>query len=175
MSRPLRFDAAWNRKRRRRQAWRRWRWAVPLVLLGGLALWQAASGRLAQEWEPGLRPFTICGQARALACVVDGDTVRIGARRIRLTGFDAPEMDGACAAERVRAVEAREELAAWLNAGAFEMDGGADPPRDQYGRELRAVRRTTGDGGHEWLAEHMVAADLADGGGWLGERDWCTD
>ena len=133
-----------------------------------------ASGRLAQEWEPGLRPFTICGQARALACVVDGDTVRIGARRIRLTGFDAPEMDGACAAERVRAVEAREELAAWLNAGPFEMDGGADPPHDRYGRELRAVRRTTSDGGHEWLAEHMVAADLADGSGWLGERDWCA-
>ena len=32
-------------------------------------------------------------------CVVDGDTLRMAERRIRLTGFDAPEMKGACPAE----------------------------------------------------------------------------
>lgn len=173
MSKPLRFDAAWNRRRRWRQAWRRWRWLLPALVIAALALWRGVSGSAGQEWTLAPRPFTICGQARALACVVDGDTVRIGERRIRLTGFDAPEMDGACAAERIRAVEAREELARWLNAGAFEMDGGADPPRDRYGRELRAARRASPQG-EESLADHMVDAGLAEGDGWLDGRDWCA-
>lgn len=105
--------------------------------------------------------------------MVDGDTIRLGQRRIRLTGFDAPEMDGNCPAERIRAVEAREALASWLNSGPFELDGGEDPPRDQYGRELRAARRATGDR-IDTLADHMIAADMAAENGWLDERDWCA-
>ncbi|KLE34127.1 thermonuclease family protein [Aurantiacibacter luteus] len=116
-------------------------------------------------------PATICAIERSAVCVVDGDTLRIGERRVRLTGFDTPEIEGACPAERVKAVEAREELLRWLNAGPFELDGGADPERDKYGRELRAARR-----GSDLLADHMLAAGLAHGGGWAdwGEIDWCA-
>ncbi|QPC98930.1 thermonuclease family protein [Qipengyuania soli] len=91
-------------------------------------------------------------------------------RRIRLTGFDAPEMDGACAAERTRAQEAKRALHAWLAGGPFEWNGGADPPRDKYGRELRAARR-----GKDELADHMIGLGLAEGGGWTTQRiDWCA-
>lgn len=99
-------------------------------------------------------------------CVVDGDTIRIGDRRIRLTGFDAPELDGACPQESLRAQEARAALHGWLSRGPFEMDGGTQPPRDQYGRELRAARR-----GEDYLVDHMVAGDHARRSGEA--RNWC--
>ncbi len=112
------------------------------------------------------RTVTVCGKDSAEACVIDGDTLAIGKRRIRLTGFDAPELDGECEAERQLARVARDELAAWLSLGPFEMDGGAAPARDRYGRELRAVRR-----GGEALADIMVERDLARPSGQ--DRGWC--
>ena len=113
--------------------------------------------------------FTECFQRGGAACTVDGDTIMLGDRRIRLTGFDTPERDGACQAERQLAEVARGELTQWLNRGAFELDGGAEPPRDQYGRELRAARR-----GSEYLADVMIERDLARANGWgAGAADWC--
>ncbi len=111
---------------------------------------------------------SLCAAAGAggAACVIDGDTLAIGPRRIRLTGYDAPEIDGLCEAERRLAQVAREELAAWLNLGAFELDGGAEPPRDDYHRELRAARR-----GGEELAETMIERELARRSRL--DRGWC--
>ena len=118
------------------------------------------------EWNAVERQFTICGERGSAACVVDGDTLAIGQRRIRLTGYDAPELDGECEAERRLAKVAREELAAWLNLGPFEMEGGAEPPFDRYGRELRSIRR-----GRELLADTMVDRELARGSRL--DRGWC--
>ena len=119
--------------------------------------------------------FTLCGEKGSAACVIDGDTLAIGKRRIRLSGYDAPEIDGACEAEKAKAREARAALQTWLNAGQFLLDGGEEPPRDQYGRELRGARRVAPDGGEEWLAEHMVAQGLAEDGGWGASAiDWCA-
>lgn len=119
------------------------------------------------EWSPVERQFAMCGSGTGgAACVIDGDTIAIGPRRIRLTGYDAPEIDGACEAERRLAQVAREELSAWLNLGAFELDGGAEPPRDDYGRELRAARR-----GGEELADTMVERELARRSRL--DRGWC--
>ena len=117
--------------------------------------------------------MTVCTRHPARACVLDGDTLMLGHRRIRLTGYDAPELDGACEAERQLARQARDELARWLSSGQFEMDGGADPPRDQYGRELRAVRRI-GGGRAIWLDEHMVRAGLARRNDWGRGAAWCA-
>lgn len=118
------------------------------------------------EWDRMERTFSLCGKDHSEACVIDGDTLAIGKRRVRLTGFDAPELDGECETERLLARQARDELAAWLNTGPFELDGGAEPPRDRYGRELRAARR-----GGEDLADTMLERGLARSG--AQDRDWC--
>ena len=163
MVRPAHF-----RKTRRRSTIRAFWWSLPVALL--VAGWVLLGERLASP-EPVKEvdlAFGLCGEKWG-ACVVDGDTVRIGQRRIRLTGFDAPEMEGACDAESAKARLARDELRRWLAIGPFQWTGGSAPPRDQYGRELREARR-----GDELLAEHMVSAGLAEGSGW-GARPqaWC--
>lgn len=168
---------------RRKRIWtaRLRTWAGPILLMSALiAIWLFAKPMVEPEWRPAQHGnFGLCGErGRPFACVTDGDTVTLGfgkaARRIRLTGYDAPEMNGACPAESARAREARGALLAWLNAGPFEWDGGDEPPYDQYGRELRNVRRLHPDGRSEELAETMITAGLAGESGWgFAETDWC--
>ncbi|MBH5321117.1 thermonuclease family protein [Aurantiacibacter sediminis] len=124
-------------------------------------------GYRSAEWDMVDYDWIECGTGSGAACVIDGDTLVIGHRRIRLTGFDTPERDGACEAERRLASVARYELTRWLNRGSFEMDGGAEPPRDQYGRELRSARRAG-----EQVADYMVARNLARRSGF--DQDWCA-
>lgn len=169
MAKAPRFDAAWNRKRRWRSAWRRWRWLLGLALIAA-GYWALRGFDLSPgEWEQVETRWTLCETRSSRTCVVDGDTVVIGEERVRLTGFDAPELDGACPAERQLAIVARDELRQWLDLAPFEWDGGAEAPRDQYGRQLRAVRR---DG--EYLADVMIERELAGGSGWGFTKDWCA-
>lgn len=174
MARAPRFDARWNDRRRRTARWRAARWWLLLAVLvaGGLVLtrWPGIGG----DWQVQQGgAFTLCGETRARRCVIDGDTVMLGERRVRLTGYDAPELDGACEAERLLARRAQAAVRDWLNRGPFELDGGADPPRDAYGRELRAARRDDA-AGQEWLADAMLEAGLARRTGWgAGEAGWC--
>lgn len=174
MARAPRFDARWNDRRlraARRRTVRRWLVLGVLVVAGFAATWWQGSGGDWQVQEGGA--FTLCGEQRAARCVVDGDTVMLGQRRVRLTGYDAPELDGACEAERLLARRAQAALRDWLNRGPFALDGGADPPRDAYGRELRAARRDDAMG-QELLAEGMLGAGLARSTGWgADELGWC--
>lgn len=170
--RPLRFDEGWQRRRARAARWRAWRWWLVLAaILGGIAalrwLWPAAP-RTGEELAG---PVAVCGEGRAAICAPDGDTLIIGQRRVRLTGYNAPEIAGACAAERQLALRARGDLVAWTARGPFLLDGGADPPRDIYGRELRAAWRIGPDGREDDLAEAMIAAGSARADG---DRDWCS-
>ncbi|MXO49037.1 hypothetical protein GRI69_12285 [Erythrobacter vulgaris] len=166
MSKRTRISPARFRPRRRRGGWR---WMVVLALV--LGAWWVLRDVLqppAPVSAVDMR-FGICGERGGEACVIDGDTLAIGQRRVRLTGYDAPEMDGACEAERAKAMEARDALSGWLARGRFSWTGGAEPPRDQYGRELREARR-----GDDVLADHMIGAGLAEGSVWGGSRvDWC--
>lgn len=157
-------------------------WRVPTLALIVMLIWWFGFRPIAMEqgWVRVEERFALCaaGGAREAGCVVDGDTVIIGygstRRRIRLTGFDAPEIDGACDTERQLAITARDRLHQWLAQGAFEWDGDAQPPRDQYGRELRAVRRIAADGSREYLADVMIGSGLAAESGWgAAEQDWC--
>ena len=94
---------------------------MPTLVAIVSALWWFAVRPVVSEqgWEPARHTFALCAApagsgARAAGCVIDGDTVLLGegqsARRIRLTGFDAPELDGACEAERSLARTARQRL-----------------------------------------------------------------
>ncbi|QIQ87237.1 thermonuclease family protein [Erythrobacter sp.] len=159
-------------------------WRVPALLGIVMAAWWFGVRPVLQErgWVAVETRFALCGEGSAGAggCVVDGDTVVVfesvgEPRRIRLMGFDAPELDGACETERALARKAREALHEWLGEGPFEWNGGAAPPRDRYGRELRRARRASGEGEEpEMLAEAMIARGLAARGGRDAPKaDWC--
>ena len=170
-------------RRPRRNGSRLRKWWVPISLLIVLAAWQYAVRPVIEEqgWTRVSDRFALCGdrEDRSQGCVVDGDSLLIGygadKRRIRLTGYDAPELSGACEAEQKQALRARDALRDWLAQGAFEWSGEADPPRDKYGRELREVSRVTRGGKREYLADAMIERGLAAESGWgTWPKDWCA-
>ncbi|MBX7539446.1 thermonuclease family protein [Qipengyuania sphaerica] len=179
-NRPKVRNAKWTAGRRRRGGghgrWQAFKKSAPWVLLVVLVtLWLILGDRLREPEHPEqlvevALDFRLCPEQEwGAPCVIDGDTVAIGKRRVRLTGYDAPEMDGPCDAERAKAMQARDALLTWLIKGRFSWTGGSEPPYDRYGRELREARR-----GEELLAEHMIAAGLAEEMGWGAQkREWC--
>lgn len=179
MAKPPRFHTRQFPRRRRKKSILRsarpFLWlALILAIAAGFNKWRGGDWLSPTDWQSAPSRFTICGEGGSAACVIDGDTIAIGKRKIRLTGFNAPELAGECPAEALLAQRARSELAAWLNAGSVEFDGGDEPPFDQYGRELRSASRLTADGKREWLAEHMIEAGYAQSTGWDAPRGgWC--
>ena len=156
-------------------------WLRPVLLLAGiLILWPAMDPALVEP--PGFLsgdPVTVdarfsrCGQVPGRACVVDGDTFRLGSRRIRIIGIDAPEVNAQCAEEAALAEEATVKLQELLNQGPFQMTGRIDDMKDKYGRHLRAVTRTRPDGSEQSIAEDMQEAGVAKA--YLGgfRSGWC--
>lgn len=87
--------------------------------------------------------------------VVDGDTVRLEGRRLRLMDIDAPETHGAhCRAERRAGARAAARLAAILDGRAVLVvqAGRSDP----YGRPLVRLALPEGDAGQILLAEGLA-------------------
>ena len=154
----------WPQRRRRISA------ARPLILAAILGIiWAGADpmlveplGVLSGEPERVTAQFTRCGPGRAHACVVDGDTFKLGKRRVRIIGIDAPETHGASCPEEARLGEqATARLQALLNEGPFEMVAPVYRRQDRYGRDLRTVRRTLPDGRTQSIAEAMRESGLA--------------
>jgi endonuclease YncB( thermonuclease family) len=93
-------------------------------MIGRRHLWRAAVGAgvgaalLAAPAGGAARAEMLAGPVPArLVAVIDGDTIRVRARiwldqevetAVRLFGIDAPELTGACAAERALALDARD-------------------------------------------------------------------
>jgi micrococcal nuclease len=105
--------------------------------------------------------FSRCGRGRSHACVVDGDTFKLGQRKIRIIGIDAPEVKAQCPKEAQLAEAATARLQSLLNQGPFVMTGRIDDMRDRYGRDLRTVERTRPDGSTQSIAEEMRDSGLA--------------
>jgi endonuclease YncB( thermonuclease family) len=131
--------------------------------------WQTTSN----DWANTDMHFTLCGERGSQACVIDGDTIVIAKagknRKIRITGYNAPELKGECHAETALAKQSRTALRDWLNQSPFAMSGGDEPPYDQYGRELRELKR-----GDQWLSDFMIEQGLAQESGWGFQRGgWC--
>lgn len=117
---------------------------------------------LSSEPERVTHSFSRCGPGRSYACVVDGDTFKLGQRRIRIIGIDAPETHRSKCAEEARLGErATARLRELLNQGPFEMVAPVYGKQDRYGRDLRAARRTRPDGSTQSIADEMRESGLA--------------
>jgi endonuclease YncB( thermonuclease family) len=134
-----------------------------------LSIWPAADPALmeppsflATEPERVSQQFTRCGNGRGHACVIDGDTFKLGDRKIRIIGIDTPETHPArCAKEATMGEAATAELQRLLNQGAFEMVGRSFNDKDRYGRDLRVIRRVKSDGTEQSIADDMRESRLA--------------
>lgn len=138
-------------------------WLFTLLLL---MLWPALDPALVEppallssDPEEVTGTFTRCGLGRGVNCVIDGDTFKLGTRKVRIIGIDAPEIHPAqCEAEAIAGDAATAELVRLLNQGPFTMSGRFDGMQDGYGRDLRALSRTMPGGSTQSIAADMLAS-----------------
>lgn len=162
-----RHPDAMGHSRRRAPLARRLVNARPFALFAVLlSIWPAADPALveppsflATNPERVAEQFTRCGPGRGHACVIDGDTFKLGQRKVRIIGIDTPEVDAQCPREAQAAEAATAELQRLLNQGPFDMVGRIDDQTDRYGRDLRALTRRRADGSIQ-----SIAGDMRDGG-----------
>jgi endonuclease YncB( thermonuclease family) len=163
--------------------WRAVRWWLALIALA--AAWVFWRNAIAFDPPAFLEgqpiavnaAFTRCGAGRgppqtARLCVVDGDTLKIAQRTIRIVGIDAPEVRAQCPAEALGAERATAVLQRWVNAAPFELVPRLDSPTDKYGRELMTARRTV-RGRTETAAEVMIEAGVARAYRGEARAGWC--
>ena len=113
--------------------------------------------------------FTMCGSARRVDCVVDGDTFWLSGEKIRIADIDTPETHPPhCELEARLGDAATERLLALLNEGPFTLST-ADRDEDRYGRKLRIVERNGRSLGAVLVSEGLART-------WTGRREpWCPD
>jgi endonuclease YncB( thermonuclease family) len=144
---------AWAGGRRKRQPYVRPRWSaallVPVTAVVLLLVWVVS--------PPGLPAGPITGKSR----VVDGDTLDVGNRRIRLAGIDAPERAQQCtdAAQQPSPCgeTARRTLADFVGQGPVTC---TPLEQDRYGR----VVATCEFGGADLGGVLVGAGQAVDGG-----------
>jgi len=99
--------------------------------------------------------------------VVDGDTLRFGALRVRLTGLDAPELDQTCVGaggvEWSCGMAAKDFVAALVGSAPVTCTRSG---RDRYGRALANCTADGGDLGSQIVNAGWAVAD----GRYLGEQ-----
>ena len=101
--------------------------------------------------------FTACSSGNAPACVVDGDTFRLGDRTIRVTGIDAPEIARPlCPAEAEIGRRSAARLLQLLNQGKFDMIAHRLQPQDRHGRALMVLRRNGDSIGRQMIDEGLA-------------------
>jgi len=134
-------------------------WFAPLLLVGGALLDPSLIepiGPLAAT-ERVSASFTECGPGRGSACVVDGDTLWIDDRKIRITGIDAPElMAPLCPEEGALARRAANRLRTLLNEGPFDMVAHRLQRQDRHGRDLMVIRRGDASIGQQLIDEGLA-------------------
>lgn len=171
----------WQGLSRGQRLWRAMRWWLALaVLIAVMGYFFGGPQRIAPQAMPTgpsevvKGPLVRCGKGRGAPCVVDGDTIILGARTIRVIGIDAPETHPArCPAEAQQGDAATQMLLGLVNQGPFTLAGPSPVVHDEYGRELRHLLRARSDGSVQSIADDMVASGTARA--YLrGPRDpWC--
>lgn len=163
--RPVLPAHQWRGESRLRRLWNALRWWLATALLVGALWYFLGTSRIGpdklrdgpQEVLKG--PFTRCDKGRSLTCVVDGDTIMIGQRTVRVIGIDAPEIHPPrCPDEAAKGEAATQQLLALMNQGPVTLAGPTPPVRDEYGRELRHLLRARADGSVQSLADDLVTS-----------------
>lgn len=153
-----------------RETWRWLRFLQPFIILGlFFVIWVHRDPALIEppaflstSPEQGSQQFTRCGLGRGYACVIDGDTFKLGQRSVRIIGIDAPETHPARCPEEARLGDlATAKLQDLLNQGPFEMVAPIYGTQDKYGRDLRVIRRKLPDGSYDDIASDMRESGLA--------------
>ena len=144
---------------------------LPLALLAGLAL---AAAAMSLDTGTGALPasiraqFSLCHEGGGTNCVVDGDTVWITGRKVRIAGIDAPEThEPKCAAEGELGRRAASRLQALLSSGTVTAFP-ADRNRDPNGRLLRNIKVDGRDAGETLIAEGLARKYGGRKRGWCG-------
>jgi endonuclease YncB( thermonuclease family) len=149
---------------------RRLLWFAPLLLIAGALLDPSLIeplGPLAAT-ERVSATFTPCGPGRGSACVIDGDTFKLGDRKIRITGIDAPELASPrCPAEAALARRAADRLLVLLNQGPFDMVAHRLQREDRNGRDLMVIRRDGASIGAQLIDEGLAHRYIGS------KRSWC--
>ena len=144
---------------------------APLLLVAGALLDPSLIepvGPLADQPEVVAASFTPCGPGRGPTCVVDGDTFKLGDRKIRITGIDAPELAAPkCPAEAALARRSAERLRQLLSQGSFEMIAHRLQRQDRHGRDLMVVRRGEVSIGRQMIDEGLAHRYIGS------KRSWC--
>jgi len=154
-----------------RRGIRRALWLVPILAIAGALLDPsliAPIGPLAAPAERVKASFTPCGPGRGPACVIDGDTFKLGDRKIRITGIDAPELaEPRCPEESALARRAADRLRALLNEGRFDMIAHRLQRQDRHGRDLMIVERNGVSIGGQLIEEGLAHRYIG------AKRSWC--
>ena len=144
---------------------------APLFLVAGALLDPSLMdpvGPFADQPERVATSFTPCGPGRGPTCVVDGDTFKLGDRKIRITGIDAPELAAPkCPAEAALAKRSAERLRQLLSEGPFEMIAHRLRSQDRHGRHLVVVRRGDISIGRQMIDEGLAHRYIGS------KRSWC--
>lgn len=109
--------------------------------------------------------FRTCKGGHRVTCVVDGDTFWLRGEKVRLEGYDSPEMGPPkCSRPAVGAAEARDALTHLLNSGPIELERRGV---DRHGRTLARVLVNGQD---------ITMKMISDGHGrryQRGQQSWC--
>ena len=101
--------------------------------------------------------FSACSGGNDPACVIDGDTFRLGDRTIRITGIDAPEITRPlCPAEAALGRRSAARLLDLLNQGPFDMIAHRLQREDRHGRSLMVLRRNGNSIGSQLIDEGLA-------------------
>ena len=131
----------------------------------------AAAASAIDGGKPVSARFTICGHAKRVDCMVDGDTFWMAGTKIRIADIDTPETHPPrCVSEARAGKAATLKMQALLNAGPFTLVP-IKRDVDRYGRKLRLVERD-GESLGAVLVRHGLARSYGGGkrAGWCGVR-----
>ncbi len=134
------------------------------VVIGAIAAGLFAFNVARSGAETVSRNLPICGSAKRINCVVDGDTIWLEGEKIRLESFNTPEMNGKCFVERQLAQQAKMRLRQILSAEPFKVSRNG---KDRYGRTLAVISNSSGNVGDILIREGLAHE-------WRGRKEsWC--